>query len=83
MSYFGDRAFSIERQQLKERSLLIDKAKQVFRDAGKDSIFTGEGLTRKELRKLERLGVVKKFETYKDRKYTTSAPCMIYIWELV
>ncbi len=62
---------------------LTEKAKQVFKDCGKDSILTGEGLTRKELRKLERLGIVKKLETYKDRKYTTSAPCMIYAWELV
>lgn len=62
---------------------LTEKAKQVFKNAGKESIFTGEGLTRKELRKLERMGIVKKLETYKDRKYTNSRPTMIYEWELV
>ena len=62
---------------------LTEKAKKVFKESGMDHILTGQGLTRKELRKLERIGIVKKLETYKDRKYTSSAPCMIYAWELV
>ena len=62
---------------------LTEKAKQVIKDSGKDSILTGEGLTRKELRKLERIGIVRKLETYKDRKYTNVRPAMIYMWELV
>jgi len=62
---------------------LKEKAKQAFKASEHDFILTGQGLTRKELRQLERRGIVRKLETFKTRKYTDVTPAMIYAWELV
>jgi len=66
---------------------IIEKAVKVFRERaasdGKKTILTGEGLTRTELRILERKGLVKKTAIYGARKYKDSAPTMSYIWEWV
>ena len=60
---------------------VIEKAKEVFGAAGKTSILTGEGLTRKELRLLERKKMVKKTPTYREKKYVNNPSTMVYAWE--
>lgn len=62
----------------------IEKAVKIFRDLrGKKTILTGEGLTRTELRILERKGLVRKMPTYGTRKYRDTTPTMGYCWEWV
>lgn len=70
---------------MKERNIdkIIEKALRVFKAAKKTSILTGEGLGRKELRMLERKGLVKKTPVYKDKKYKDNPSTMIYAWEWV
>ena len=66
---------------------VIEKAVKVFRElaatGGKKTILTGEGLTRTELRILERKGLVKKTAIYGTRKYKDITPTMGYCWEWV
>ena len=62
---------------------LIAKAINVFQGAGKKTIMTNEGLTRQELRALERKGLVVKRITYGKRKFTDSIPPMKYAWEWI
>jgi len=62
---------------------LIKKAKEVFKVAKKKTILTGEGLTRTELRLLERRGFVKKMPIYKEKKYKDNPSTMTHIWELI
>jgi len=63
---------------------IIEKAVKIFRNLeGKKTILTGEGLTRKELRILERKGLVKKMAIYGTRKYKDSTPTIGYCWEWV
>lgn len=61
---------------------LIAKAGKVFSEVKKGTIRTNEGLTRSELRALERKGIVRKMPTYGSRKYQDVSPSMSYIWEL-
>lgn len=63
---------------------VIEKAIKIFRNLkGKKTILTGEGLTRKELRILERKGLVKKIPVYKEKKYKDNPSTMTYAWEWV
>jgi len=63
---------------------IIEKAVKVFRNLkGKKTILTGEGLTRKELRILERKGLVRKMAIYGARKYKDTIPTIGYVWEWV
>ena len=63
---------------------IIEKAVKIFRNLkGKKTILTGEGLTRKDLRLLERKGLVRKMPTYGTRKYKDVTPTMRYCWEWV
>jgi len=62
---------------------VIEKAKEVFGAAEKTSILTGEGLTRKELRLLERKKMVKKTPIYHKKKYVHNPSTMTYAWEWV
>ena len=68
---------------MKKFNEVIEKAKEVFRAAKKTSILTGEGLTRKELRLLERKKMVKKTPTYRKKKYINNPSTIIYAWEWV
>lgn len=73
--------------------ILILKAKKVFQELetsaslsdpkGKKTILTGEGLTRQELRQLERHGLVKKMSVYREKKYAENPATMEYIWEWI
>jgi len=63
---------------------VIEKAIKVFRNLeGKKTILTGEGLTRTELRMLERKGLVRKMTVYGTRKYKDITPTIGYAWEWV
>jgi len=59
---------------------LAAKAAKVFNAPGK-TIRTGEGLSRTELRLLERRGFVRKLEVYGKRKFANRKPTMSYMWE--
>jgi len=63
---------------------VIEKAVKIFRNLkGKKTILTGEGLTRKELRMLERKNLVKKMPVYREKKYQHNPATLIYCWEWV
>lgn len=62
---------------------LIKKAREVFVAAKKKTILTNEGLTRTELRALERVGLVRKMPTYRSKKYKDNPATLIYAWEWV
>ena len=69
-------------KKIKVTPQLIQKAKDVFEKAKKSSIKANEGLTRAELRALERKGIVEKIPIFGQRKFTDSSPSMSYIWSL-
>jgi len=69
--------------KIKVNEALLTKAVTVFENAGSQVIMTGEGLTRQELRVLERANLVIKRTTHKARKYTDSTSQMIYAWEWI
>lgn len=63
---------------------IIERAVKIFRNLkDKKTILTGEGLTRKELRMLERKGLVRKMPIYGKRKYKDIIPTISYCWEWV
>lgn len=62
---------------------LIEKAKKVFEKADKKGIIINEGLSRKELRALERKGKVRKMIIFGDRKYAESTGTQTYLWSWV
>ena len=80
---------------MKENKLdkIIEKAVKVFRNLetstsidnpkGRKTILTGEGLSRTELRILERKGLVRKMVVYGTRKYKDSPVTEGYLWEWV
>lgn len=60
---------------------LVAKAKKVFETSVTKTIRVGEGLSRKELRLLERRGFVRKMEVFGKRKFANRKPTMSYVWE--
>lgn len=62
---------------------LIAKAKSVFSDAKKKSIKTNEGLTRSELRALERKELVRKMNIFGKTKFTDGTSPQSYLWEWI
>lgn len=67
--------------KLKVNEKFIKKAKKVFEDAEKETIKTGEGLTRTELRALENRGLVKKRKVFGKQKFANITPPVSYVWE--
>ena len=65
--------------RLKVTEGLIRRAEEVI---GKGSIRTNEGIHRRELRALERAGIVKKSKVFGKRKFVGYNPQMQYIWEM-
>lgn len=57
---------------------LMEKFKQAFE--GKKTVLAGEGLSRAELRKLERLGLVERLGMYKRSKWVGVSGSIQYIW---
>ena len=62
---------------------LIARAEEVFAKAGKEFIPVNVGLNRKELRALERAGIVEKMPSFKTRKYRNVNPSMTYVYRLI
>ncbi len=66
---------------------VIEKALKVFEElpmsVGRKTILTGKGLTRKELRLLERKGLVRKLAIYRDKKYKNNPATLGYAWEWI
>jgi hypothetical protein len=60
---------------------LVAKAKKVFEESKTKTIRTGDGLSRKELRMLERRGFVTKLEVFGKRKFADRKPTISYVWE--
>jgi len=61
-------------------SELIAKAKKCFSAKGEKGVKVNEGLTRSELRALERKGLVEKQVFFSERKWANVAPTKYYIW---
>lgn len=57
-----------------------EKARKVFEEAEKRTISTNDGLSRQELRTLERKGLVERMPIFGDRVYNTVAPTKSFIW---
>jgi len=62
---------------------LIEKAEKVFKAASVQFISVDRGLDRRELRALERAGIVEKMPTFKKRKYSNVNPPMAYVYRLI
>ncbi len=62
---------------------LIDTARSVFKNANKKNIITGEGLTRAQLRVLEREGYVRKMSTFGRSKFAGQTGAVKYVWSWV
>ena len=61
---------------------LIAKAERVFSEVKHATIQTGEGLTRSELRALERHDKVERITNFGRQKYSNSASTLSYLWRL-
>lgn len=61
---------------------LIKKVEEVFAKTEKKTIVGGEGLTRRELRALERRGVVERIRTHQVAKYVGETGAMVYAYRL-
>jgi len=61
---------------------LIEKAKKVFAGIKEQTIKVGEGLSRQELRALERAGIVERLPIFGERKYLDCVPTTSYVWRL-
>lgn len=62
---------------------LMEKAKKAFKKAERSSIISGEGLTRQELRALERKGCVRKMIIFGNTKYSDQTGSRSYIWQWI
>ena len=62
-------------------SELIAKAKKCFSDKGEKGVRVNEGLTRSELRALERKGLVEKRIFFAERKWANVAPTRFYVYQ--
>lgn len=67
----------------KVTSELIKKAQAAFASAEKGTILTGEGLSRGELRALERKNLVEKLPTRKVSKYIGQSGALMYAWRWI
>lgn len=68
-------------KKIKVTPELIEKAKKAF--AASKSRYTKRselGLTRAEIRALERKGLIDNMGVFGERKYSSSAPAMHYVW---
>lgn len=60
-------------------SELLGRAQEVFKQKG--AIYSNDGLTRTELRLLERKGLVEKSRYFRARKFVDSNSTVVYIWK--
>jgi len=62
---------------------LVKKAEEVFARLEKRTIVAGKGLTRQELRALERKGIVERIPIRQTAKYVGETGAMQYTYRLV
>jgi len=66
---------------------LVEKAKKIFEEVfektKKKTIIANKGLSRGELRALERKGYVRKMIVFGDRRYTDSTGSQQYVWSWI
>ena len=62
-------------------SELIAKARKCFSAKGEKGVRVNEGLTRSELRALERKGLVEKQVFFAERKWANVAPTRFYVYQ--
>ena len=60
---------------------LITKAKKCFSAKGEKGVKVNEGLTRSELRALERKGLVEKRIFFSERKWANVTPTRFYVYQ--
>jgi len=62
---------------------LIEKARGVFERAKQKAIPTGEGLSRGELRALERRGKVRKMTVFGGTRWVGTSGALSYVWSWI
>ena len=62
---------------------LVAKAVKAFAEVGGRSIISGQGLSRSELRALERAGMVRKMITFGKQKYSGITGAIVYRWQWI
>lgn len=67
-------------RKIRVTSELIKKAKEVFKRAEGKAIVANKGLSRNELRALERAGKVRKMTTFGERKWADNTGTQGYAW---
>jgi len=70
-------------KKIKVTQELIDTARAVFKNSGKKNILAGEGLTRGELKALERKGYVRKMSAFGRSKWAGQTGALTYVWSWV
>lgn len=70
-------------KKIKVTPELVKKAEEVFARSEKQMIVAGKGLTRQELRALERQGVVERIPIRQTAKYVGETGAMQYAYRLV
>jgi len=68
-------------KKVKVDNELIERAREIFKKAGGRGILTNEGLSRKELRALEREGFVRKITIFGKQKYSGVTGSITYLWQ--
>ena len=59
---------------------LIEKAMRAFESSGKKGMVVGKGLSRTELRSLERKGLVRRMSTFGSTKFVNYRGSVSYLW---
>ena len=68
-------------KKIKVTTELIEKAKKAFSSSKSRYTKRSElGLTRGEIRALERKGLVDNMKVFGERKFSASSPAMHYVW---
>ncbi len=62
---------------------LIEEARAVFKNANKKNILANEGLTRGQLKALERKGYVRKMSAFGRSKWAGQTGALTYVWSWV
>ena len=79
----SDRRISLMSKKARADENLIGKAERVFTASGGRSIIAGQGLSRSELRALERAGMVRKMITFGKQKYSGITGAIVYRWQWI
>lgn len=67
-------------KKIKVNEQLFAKARRIFKEASEETIRVNEGLSRAELRALEKKGVIEKLPVFGKRKYSNVTPTKYYVY---